>query len=132
MARKFTGKCETLVCEFCLFMPGVVVESQVSKLGCTAAVVRPVIVQGWYIVLFWKEYVGKMCEVIAQNATVMILLICIKDFLFNHLAKSYILKSSPKFTCYTTNTVSDVYLFSPVFTQFTYFPQDVSKPHTLL
>ena len=49
-----------------------------------------------------------------------------------HLAKSYIIKSSPKFTCYTTNTVSDVYLFSLVFTQFTYFPQDVSETHTLL
>ena len=50
----------------------------------------------------------------------------------DHLAKSYILKSSPKFTCYTTNTVSDVYLFSLVSTQFTYFPQDVSETHTSL
>ena len=49
-----------------------------------------------------------------------------------HLAKSYILKSSPKYTCYTTNTVSDVYLFSLVFTQLTYFPQDVSQTHTSL
>ena len=49
-----------------------------------------------------------------------------------HLAKSCILKSSPKFTCYTTNTVSDVYLFSLVLTQFTYFPQDVSETHTSL
>ena len=44
-----------------------------------------------------------------------------------HLAKSYILKSSPKRTCYSTNTLTDVYLFSLIFTQFTYFPQDVSK-----
>ena len=51
---------------------------------------------------------------------------------FYHLAKSYILKSSPMFTCCMTNTVSDVYLFSPVFTQFTYFPQDVSETHTSL
>ena len=49
-----------------------------------------------------------------------------------HLAKSCILKSSPKFTCYTNNTVSDVYLFSLVLTQFTYFPQDVSETHTSL
>ena len=47
-----------------------------------------------------------------------------------HLAKSYVLKSSPKDTYYTTNTVSDVYLFSLVFTQFTYFPQGVSETHT--
>ena len=26
---------------------------------------------------------------------------------YDHLAKSYTLKSSPKFTCYTTNTGSD-------------------------
>ena len=49
-----------------------------------------------------------------------------------HLAKSYILKSFPKFTFCTTNTVSDVYLFSLVFTQFTYFPQDISETHTSL
>ena len=49
-----------------------------------------------------------------------------------HLAKSYILKSYPEFTSYTTNIVSDVYLFSLVFTQFTYFPQDVSETHILL
>ena len=53
-------------------------------------------------------------------------------FLSSHLAKSYILKLSPKLTCYTTNTVSDVYLFSLVFIQFTYFPQDVSEIHTML
>ena len=52
--------------------------------------------------------------------------------MLSHLAKSYILKSFPKFTCYTTNTVPDVYLFSLVFTQFTYFPQDVSEAYTLL
>ena len=50
----------------------------------------------------------------------------------DHLAKSYILKSSAKFTCYMTNTVSDVYLLSLVFTQFTYLPQDVSEMHTSL
>ena len=31
-----------------------------------------------------------------------------------------------------TNTLSDVYLFSLVFTQFTYFPQDVSETYTSL
>ena len=36
------------------------------------------------------------------------------------------------FTCYMTNTVSDVYLFSLVSTHFTYFPQDVSETHTSL
>ena len=36
------------------------------------------------------------------------------------------------FTCYTTNTVSDVYLFSVLFTQFTYFQQDVPEMHTSL
>ena len=48
----------------------------------------------------------------------------------DQFAKSYVLKSSPKHSCYMTNTVPDVYLFSPVFTQFTYFPQDVSEIHT--
>ena len=31
-----------------------------------------------------------------------------------------------------TNTVSDAYLISLVFTQFTYFPQDVAETHTSL
>ena len=39
--------------------------------------------------------------------------------LYSHLEKSYIIKSSPKHTCNTTNNVSDVCLFSLVFTQFT-------------
>ena len=47
-----------------------------------------------------------------------------------HLAKSYILKLFPKHTCYTINTVSDVYMIGPIFAQFTYFPQDVSETHT--
>ena len=36
------------------------------------------------------------------------------------------------FTCYTANIVSYVYLFSLIFTQFTYFPQDVSETHSSL
>ena len=44
----------------------------------------------------------------------------------------YILKSSPKHTCYMTDTTSDENLFSLVFTQFIYFPQDVSEMHISL
>ena len=56
--------------------------------------------------------------------------ICGTFFFWEHLAKSYILKSSPNHTCYTTNTIFNVYLISLIFTQFTYFPQDVSEMHT--
>ena len=48
------------------------------------------------------------------------------------MAKSYILKSFPKFTCYTKNTTSDVSRMSVIFTEFTYFPRDVSESHTSL
>ena len=48
------------------------------------------------------------------------------------LAKSYILKLSPKYTCYMTNTTSDMSRMSVIFTDFTYFPQDVSETHTSL
>ena len=44
-----------------------------------------------------------------------------------HLAKSYILKSSPKYTCYTTNTTPCVSRMSAIFTEFTYFSRDVSE-----
>ena len=49
-----------------------------------------------------------------------------------HLANSYILKSSPKYTCHITNTTSDVSRMNIIFTEFTYFPQDVSETHTPL
>ena len=49
-----------------------------------------------------------------------------------HLAKSCILKSSPKYTCYMTNITSDVSRMSVIFTEFTYFPENVSEMHTSL
>ena len=49
-----------------------------------------------------------------------------------HLGKSYILKSSMKYACYMTNTASDVSRMSVIFTQFTYFPGDVSEMQTSL
>ena len=49
-----------------------------------------------------------------------------------HLAKSNILKSSPKYTCYITNITSDVSRMSIIFAGFTYFPRDVSEAHTSL
>ena len=43
-----------------------------------------------------------------------------------------ILKSSPQFTCYTTNTTSDVSRMSIIFTEFTYLSRDVSETDTPL
>ena len=42
-----------------------------------------------------------------------------------HLAKSHILKSSPKYT-----SIFDASRLILMFTNFTYFPQDVSEMHT--
>ena len=44
-----------------------------------------------------------------------------------YLVKSYILKSSPKYTCYTTYISSDLSRMSVIFTEFTFFPGDVSE-----
>ena len=51
---------------------------------------------------------------------------------WHHLAKSYILKSPQKFTCFTSKTVSGVSKMSLIFTKFTYFPRDVSETHIYL
>ena len=55
-----------------------------------------------------------------------------EETLLTHLAKSHILKSSPKYTCYTTNTTSDLSRISVTSTEFTYFSRNVSETHTSL
>ena len=47
-----------------------------------------------------------------------------------HLAKSHILKSSPKLITYIIDTISDVSRISLIFTKFSQFPRDVSETHT--
>ena len=50
----------------------------------------------------------------------------------SQLAKSYILKSSPKLICYTTNTTPHVSRITLILIEFTYFPPDISEMHTSL
>ena len=62
-------------------------------------------------------------------------LISLFSLMFNY-AKPRIagfpLKTSPKYTSYMTNITSDVSTMSVIFTEFTYFPRDVSETHTSL
>ena len=61
----------------------------------------------------------------------MILILKIKlQFKFELLLSKHSIKSSPKYSCYTTNTASDGSRMRAVFTKFTYF--HVSETHTSL